>query len=790
MAKLSENASRLALQRAHTLIADDRSEIGLHWLSRALDLAPEGGSPLTREIRTTMAVVANTLPQPRFVVASDEDRVFSSIEFSPDRSRVAQLIATVPPASPEAIEAQILDTTTGRLMTAIDVPPTTTSIGFTADGETVYSYDGEQLHLWSAKTGTSRGPAAEIRDAIPSQILPEFLQRLAESSLSPQQEGLLQAIRQRQRPIADVGPGGDVIVYQKRVPREPVGAGGRPFGAPGRGSRSSTAMALLDLTSGKETLVTGDEQGAVIRAQFVRGGQWLLYQSRSREARGTLFEAWDVANDTPVADWEIECEGAVSTLGLTTRSTTLRLSHGSHSSRSDGDAKIQVYRVSTPESPIATHTVTGQVDDLALSPSGRWAAIVTSVQGEQPHVTVWDIEHDRSRTVPLWLERAESSSRNINTVLRSGSRQMVIAADGKTLVFSDGERLVGWQLPPETRWQAELPTAGPIQQFQVVGHELRTVSGVSSRSLFSLQRGPGLPLELGRWDLTRRRSLGNVIPVLAQAAVICPDGRQLLTVQGNTIQRWNWETLSTIGEPLRIDAGQISHLEYVAQGQRIAVHTQARRTTAPAGRGGSARSGGDESSSRIHYNRIGIRIKDGLSGRGVLVGEVFPESPAAAAGLRVNDLLLRIGDREARSTEEFIQLVDLQSDHEMEVVLQRDGVEQTGAFDPGAAAAERRTVTDRRSGSRHGSDIGRQDRCPNRRAARTSGSRRVTTCSRRRTSWYRGRSIRWWCWIPRGTRRGISRQRWICWTDQSESLGGGGTRWRNRGRCQPISAAD
>ena len=65
-------------------------------------------------------------------------------------------------------------------------------------------------------------------------------------------------------------------------------------------------------------------------------------------------------------------------------------------------------------------------------------------------------------------------------------------------------------------------------------------------------------------------------------------------------------------------------------------------------------------------------------GQGVLVTFVLPDSPAAAAGLRRSDVLLKYGDEKIRDCEHFARLVrDDKPDRKVKLLLVRGGRETT-----------------------------------------------------------------------------------------------------------------
>ena len=122
LSKLSENTSRLATQRAYSLISQKRSQEGLHWLARAAELTPTTNKILGQEIRTAMSVVADTLPQPRYVVASNDSRGLTQVAVSPDGSRLALFVSAATPIATDEPQVRLLDALNGELIVKLDVP--------------------------------------------------------------------------------------------------------------------------------------------------------------------------------------------------------------------------------------------------------------------------------------------------------------------------------------------------------------------------------------------------------------------------------------------------------------------------------------------------------------------------------------------------------------------------------------------------------------------------------------------------------------------------------------------
>ena len=65
------------------------------------------------------------------------------------------------------------------------------------------------------------------------------------------------------------------------------------------------------------------------------------------------------------------------------------------------------------------------------------------------------------------------------------------------------------------------------------------------------------------------------------------------------------------------------------------------------------------------------------SGNGVRVGSVGPGSPAAAAGIREGDILVRLADKPVSNLQEYSDVLKtLEPGQVVGLVIQRDGAEQ------------------------------------------------------------------------------------------------------------------
>jgi len=91
------------------------------------------------------------------------------------------------------------------------------------------------------------------------------------------------------------------------------------------------------------------------------------------------------------------------------------------------------------------------------------------------------------------------------------------------------------------------------------------------------------------------------------------------------------------------------------------------------------------SGAEVPHPFLGVNVVT-ADGGGALVGDVVPDSPADAAGLRAGDVVTRIGDRPVADSNDLVSAVQsTQVGAELEVVYLRDGVEQTTTVTIGEA---------------------------------------------------------------------------------------------------------
>lgn len=84
-----------------------------------------------------------------------------------------------------------------------------------------------------------------------------------------------------------------------------------------------------------------------------------------------------------------------------------------------------------------------------------------------------------------------------------------------------------------------------------------------------------------------------------------------------------------------------------------------------------------------------VRAQLGLDkDQGIAVLSVRPDSPAAKAGLRENDVLVQAGDRPLQSVQDLIEAVDASNGNDVSIVLYREGQRQTLTVTPAKRPAD------------------------------------------------------------------------------------------------------
>jgi hypothetical protein len=87
----------------------------------------------------------------------------------------------------------------------------------------------------------------------------------------------------------------------------------------------------------------------------------------------------------------------------------------------------------------------------------------------------------------------------------------------------------------------------------------------------------------------------------------------------------------------------------------------------------------------VQINEVSPALRSQLNldeGRGVLVGEVMPESPASKAGVKQYDILLAIGDQKVDSNEDVLKVIKDADGKELRLTLLRGGSERTLTVTP------------------------------------------------------------------------------------------------------------
>jgi uncharacterized protein (TIGR03067 family) len=74
---------------------------------------------------------------------------------------------------------------------------------------------------------------------------------------------------------------------------------------------------------------------------------------------------------------------------------------------------------------------------------------------------------------------------------------------------------------------------------------------------------------------------------------------------------------------------------------------------------------------------VGIRIKAGDDGMGVVIDGALPGSPAEKAGLKQDDVLLKVGSREASTVKDTVEMVrEIRPNTDITLRVRRDGKER------------------------------------------------------------------------------------------------------------------
>ena len=81
---------------------------------------------------------------------------------------------------------------------------------------------------------------------------------------------------------------------------------------------------------------------------------------------------------------------------------------------------------------------------------------------------------------------------------------------------------------------------------------------------------------------------------------------------------------------------------------------------------------------------IGVQVKAGPDGKGILVIQPLEDAPAAKAGVKADDLILKVDGKEVNDLQGFIQMIrDTKVDTRISLLIQRDGKEIKGLLHAG-----------------------------------------------------------------------------------------------------------
>src|SRR5438105_9624818 len=80
---------------------------------------------------------------------------------------------------------------------------------------------------------------------------------------------------------------------------------------------------------------------------------------------------------------------------------------------------------------------------------------------------------------------------------------------------------------------------------------------------------------------------------------------------------------------------------------------------------------------KADHGFLGIGVAPGQDGKGVMVHQVMPDSPATKAGLKNGDRIMKVGDQEASDIDAFMKAMDSHKPGDkLTMTVQRDGKEE------------------------------------------------------------------------------------------------------------------
>jgi WD40 repeat protein/serine/threonine protein kinase len=524
--------------------------IGLLWLARSLETAPDRAEGLSEALRTSMA----TWHCRQFPLMGSYREAWNIRAFDPDgqtgwfvdrdNAVVRRDLATgqeVGPRLPHG--ARIKTVATSR------------------EGDVVLTVAGREARMWDVGKGVS-GPAFLLPDTTETVALSPDGQTVLTACVTGEKEGVLTTVqrwdarswralapsfqsRHRLAALA-LSPDGRTLLAAQAEYGEIVGwevATGKPFGPLPLPRKSYDVLA------------------------FTPEGQGLVTGSRDQKAR-----LWEMANGRPFGPTLFH-RGPVQVVGFTRDGRTLLTA--------DSRKTVRTWAVSTGPAPVKVLPHNKIVGTVAVSPDGRMAA-TGSYDGK---ACLWDTRSGaRLQELAHWFSVTavlfSPDSRTLLTIAWPNTAQLWDTATGlprgaplrhgkwaTARAFSAGGGLVAtgsfdgtariWDAATgEPRVPLQLPAGVLAVAFDPQGARLATGCADGMAQVWDAASGRALGLPLRH---------GKAVWVVAFAR----EGDRLLTAGGDgTALLWDLATGQSVGQPMQ-HGGKIGVAAFSPDGRRI-----------------------------------------------------------------------------------------------------------------------------------------------------------------------------------------------------------------------------